>query len=96
MTCYDTRNINNTTINNNVNTIADLLRKIDKMQRNAVLANETDVCENCMLSSMFNTKPIAITLCNGNLNALLGATGGTTYLFRVEAVRGNETVVLRL
>ncbi len=96
MICYDTRNANNNNTNNNVMTIADLLRRIDKMQKNAVLANETDICENCMLSSMFNTKPIAVTLCSGQLNAFLGLAGGSTNLFRVEAVRGNDTVVLRL
>lgn len=95
MICYDSRS-NTNTVTNNATTIVDLLKKIDKMQKNAVIANETDICENCMLSSMYNTKPIALTLCSGQLTALLGSSGTTTNLFRIEAVRGNDTVVLRL
>mgnify|MGYP000162757213 FL=1 len=98
MNCYDTRNNNtNTNTTTNTNGIADLLRRLDKMQRDAVIANEADTCENCMLTSMYNTKPIAIFSNCGRLACPLGATSeDTANLFRVEAVRGNETVVLRL
>lgn len=96
MNCYDTRCGNNTNTNNG-NGIVDLLKRLDKMQREAVIASEADTCENCMLTSMYNTKPVAIYSSCGRLSCPLGATSDdTANLFRVEAVRGNETVVLRL
>lgn len=99
MACYVYRNQNgntNNTDNNNGTTILGLLQKIDRMQRNAVIVGETDECETCMLTSMFNTKPIAVYTCSRRVTATLGATEDETNLFRVEAIRGNETVVLRL
>lgn len=98
MTCFDTRfqNINNNN-NNNPASIVELLRRLDRMQREAIIANATHCCENCTLKAMFNTKPIAIQTCCGRFTANLGLDEeNTANLFRVEAVRGNELVVLRL
>lgn len=96
MTCFDTRNNNTNTNNTNGTTIADLLRRLDKMQRDAVIQTNSDGCENCMLTAMYNTKPISIYSGCNKLTAPIGVDGTTTDLFRVEAVRGNDTVVLRL
>ena len=96
MTCFDTRNNNTNTNNTNGTTIADLLRRLDKMQRDAVIQTNADVCENCMLTAMYNTKPISIYSGCNKLTTPIGVDGTTTDLFRVEAVRGNDTVVLRL
>ena len=96
MACYVYPN-NNKNNNVNVNTIADLLQKIDRMQRSATIINNDNECENCLLTSMFNTKPIAVYTCNGRATATLGATATEeANLFRVEAVRDDDTVVLRL
>ena len=79
---------------NTENTIAGLLKRIDQLQRNAIANNALSACDNCMMNSMFNTKPINI-YCGCNL--FTATFGGATYtLFRVEEVRGNDTVVLRL
>lgn len=94
MTCFDTRNTNNT--NNTNGSILELLKRLDKMQRDAVIGNAVDGCENCMLTAMYNTKPICVYSNCNKLTAQIGVGGNTTDLFRVEAVRGNETVVLRL
>lgn len=94
MACFDTRT--QTSTQNTTGTILELLKRLDKMQKDAVIGNAADGCENCMLTAMYNTKPICVyTNCN-KLNAEIGVGGTTTDLFRVEAVRGNETVVLRL
>ena len=84
--------------NANNGTIAQLLIRIDQLQKEAIIANATNQCDNCMISSMFNTKPIAIYICcNGTrFEAAVGTTGETANLFRVEEVRNDETVVLRL
>lgn len=93
MTCFDTRA---TTSNTNTGTIVGLLRRIDKMQREAIIANTLSNCENCMISPMYNTKPIAI-YCNCNrFTAEAGIGGPAATLFRVEEVRDSETVLLRL
>lgn len=75
--------------NANNGTIAQLLKRIDQLQKEAIIANATNQCDNCMISSMFNTKPIAIYICcNGTrFEAAVGTTGETANLFRVEEVR---------
>ncbi len=84
--------------NNNNGTIAQLLNKIDQMQKEAIIANATNQCDNCMISAMYNTKPIAIYFCNNGIRFTVevGTTDTTSNLFRVEEVRNDETVVLRL
>ena len=86
----------NTTATNG--SIAALLSKIDQMQKEAIIANATNQCDNCMMSAMYNTKPIALYLCNTGtrFEAEVNNTTTTCDLFRVEEVRNNETVVLRL
>ena len=84
--------------NNNNGTIAQLLNKIDQMQKEAIIANATNQCDNCMISAMYNTKPIAIYFCNNGTRFEVEVPGTDTVanLFRVEEVRNDETVVLRL
>lgn len=99
MACFsNTATTTTTTGTNNNTTIAQLLKRIDQMQKEAVIANATNRCDNCMMTAMFNTKPIAIYICcNGTrFTAPVGTTGTDANLFRVEEVRGDETVVLRL
>ncbi len=97
MACGNTtQNINN---NNNVlpkNTIYDLLKRIDQMQKEVIINNLRNGCENCMLGSLNNTKPISIYGQCGIFSATIDAANTTaTTLFRVEEVN-EETVVLRL
>lgn len=111
MSCFETRNFENrgfenrgcnqiiTTTRSNVNTInentiAGLLRKIDQMQRAAIANNALSRCDNCLINAMHNTKPIAV-YCGCSRFAVEDG-GMCANLFRVEEVRGNETVVLRL
>lgn len=88
---------NTTNVSNN-GTIAQLLKKIDQLQKDAIIANAVNQCDNCMISAMYNTKPIAIYFCNGGerLEIVVPGTDTVANLFRVEEVRGDETVVLRL
>ncbi len=98
--CVTGNNTNTTSTTNNINngSIAQLLKRIDQLQKEAILANATNQCDNCMISAMYNTKPIAIYFCNNGtrFEATVGTTEDTANLFRVEEVRGDETVVLRL
>ncbi len=87
----DTSTNNN---NNNTDTIAGLLRRIDELQRNAICNNAVTACDNCFVTPMFNTKPINIYC--GCTQFFVTFEGVEYSLFRVEEVRGNETVVLRL
>lgn len=98
MACFSNNTTTTTTNVANNGTIAQLLKRIDQMQKEAVIANATNRCDNCMMSAMYNTKPIAIYICcNGQrFTAPAGVTGTESNLFRVEEVRNDETVVLRL
>lgn len=98
MACFSNgcnQTVSTTRTTNNDNTIAGLLKNIDQMQKNAITNNNLSRCDNCMINMMYNTKPIAIYLCGG---ARLTIDNGdtTVNLFRIEEVRGNDTVVLRL
>ena len=79
---------------NNANSIAGLLKKIDDLQRAAICNNATTTCDNCLVTPMFNTKPINIYC--GCTQFVVTYEGVAYTLFRVEEVRGTETVVLRL
>jgi hypothetical protein len=89
---------NNTPIDNNenINAIYSLLKRIDGLQKDVILNNLRNVCENCSLGSLNNTKPISIYGQCGIFSATIDAANTTsTTLFRVEEVN-DETVVLRL
>ena len=95
MACATAVNVNN---NNNMtrNSIYDLLKRIDQMQKEVILNNLRNGCENCMLGSLNNTKPISIYTNCGIFSATVDSANTiTTTLFRVEEVN-DETVVLRL
>lgn len=95
MACAAAVNINN---NNNMtrNSIYDLLKRIDQMQKEVILNNLRNACENCMLGSLNNTKPISIYTNCGIFSATVDSANTiATTLFRVEEVN-EETVVLRL
>lgn len=94
--CVTGTTTTNTITNTNNGTIAQLLKRIDQLQKEAIIANATNQCDNCMISAMFNTKPIAIYLCNTGTRFEVTANDVTANLFRVEEVRNDETVVLRL
>lgn len=78
-------------------TIGDLLRQIDKMQKEAIVANISGSCNTCVIAPLFNTKPISVQTCNGVLFASLDTVEGTVNVnrFRVEEVKG-DCVILRL
>ncbi len=98
MACMATTNVNNN--NNNTpltkNSIRALLERIDQMQKEVIINNLRNSCENCMLGSLNNTKPISIYTCGVIFSATIDAANTTsTTLFRVEEVN-DEIVVLRL
>ena len=93
--CVTGTTTTNTTTTNN-GTIAQLLKRIDQLQKEAIIANAANQCDNCMISAMYNTKTIAIYFCNNCTRFEVNANDVTANLFRVEEVRNDETVVLRL
>ena len=90
-----TQNVTTTTTNN-INTIAGLLKKIEQMQKDALNTNTNAMCQSCLMGAMYNTKPISLYVRGELFNVNVGLTQTTTQYFRVEEVRGNDTVVLRL
>ncbi len=96
MACLANSNLNNNTSPVTKNSIHDLLERIDQMQKEVIINNLRNGCENCMLGSLNNTKPISIYTCGTIFSATIDAANTTsTTLFRVEEVN-DQTVVLRL
>ena len=87
---------NFTQVQTNTNSIVNLLKKIDQMQKEALISNANALCESCLMSAMYNTKPISIYINNNLFVVNVGLTQDSTSYFRIEEVRGNDTVVLRL
>ena len=96
MACTQNNGTTTTTTNINMNSVCAILKRIEQMQKNAIATNLGANCESCLMGSMFNTKPISINLRGNQFFANIGLTDETTRYFRVEEVRGNEIVVLRL
>lgn len=79
--------------------IMELLQRIDKMQKEAVMSEEGScvTCQNALFSFTNNTVPLMIGLkCGGNLPANIGVGTTTTTYFKVEAIRGCRYITLRL
>ena len=89
---------NFTQVQTNTNSIVNLLKKIDQMQKEALFKYENQewTLESCLMSAMYNTKPISIYINNNLFVVNVGLTQDSTSYFRIEEVRGNDTVVLRL
>ena len=88
-----------TNLDRECNYIADLIYRIDKLQKDAI--NTTDsVCIGCeigLMTSAYNTIPITIyTECNDPFTAIPNLNGDTTYVFRIESIKCNRYVTLRL
>lgn len=79
--------------------IKDTVSKIDKIQKE-VISDTTGrciACEASLFTSANNTIPVRFTCCCGTpFEALIGVTGATTSFFRIESVRCNRFVTLRL
>jgi hypothetical protein len=81
------------------NTILDNIKRIDKAQKKAIIeqTNTCITCETSLLTTAFNTIPLSFTTCCGNrITGLIDLTGTTTIFFRVEAVRCNRYITVRL
>lgn len=91
MNCEST----NTTTNN---FIKESVTKIDKIQKD-ILSDSFGTCITCQTSllAVNNTIPVRFFTCCGNpILGNLGVAGGETVFFRIEAIRANRFVTLRL
>lgn len=81
------------------NTILENIKRIDKAQKRAII-DETNVCITCeasLLTTTYNTIPVAFTTCCGNrITGLIDLEGTTTGFFRIEAIRCCRYVTVRL
>lgn len=81
------------------NFIRETVTKIDKIQKE-VISDSTGrciACEASLFTSANNTIPVRFTCCCGTpFEALIGVTGATTSFFRIESIRCNRYVTLRL
>ena len=81
------------------NYITELIYRIDKLQKE-VLDVTDSVCIGCeiaLMSSTYNTIPISIyTKCQDPFVAIPNLLGDTTNVFRIESIRCNRYLTLRL
>ena len=81
------------------NTILDNIKRIDKAQKRAIIEQTSTciTCETSLLTTAFNTIPLSfITCCGNRLVGFIDLTGTPTPFFRVESVRCNKYVTVRL
>lgn len=81
------------------NYIIDAIKKIDKMQKEILLdkCSSCVTCETSLITMAYNTIPINLYNCNGIISFnLKNNCEGTTTLFRVECIREDRFVTLRL
>lgn len=83
----------------NRNFIVENIKKIDVMQKEIVTSCESSciTCETSLITKPYNTVPVSFTCCNGELfTALINVGGPSTPYFRIESLRDNRFVTLRL
>lgn len=81
------------------NYIKETICKIDKIQKEVISdsVGRCITCETSLFTSANNTIPVSLYRCNGDqVTANIGTTTTTTTLFRIEAIRCNRFVTLRL
>lgn len=83
------------------NYILETIRNIDRMQRDIGVDQLGDCisCETSLITLAFNTVPISFFMCDGSpFTAFIGAlpTTGETTVFRIESIRDDHYVILRL
>lgn len=79
------------------NYILEILKRIDTIQKNVILNDETCLgCEALLLRSGFNTVPLTLLLdCCEPLTSFVDFTTTTTF-YRVESIINNQYLRLRL
>lgn len=86
---------------NGRNYILETIRNIDRMQKDIGVDQLSDCisCETSLITLAFNTVPITFFMCNGSpFSALITSVDPAveTSLFRIESIRDDHYVVLRL
>lgn len=76
--------------------ILETIRKIDQLQKEALIQEECDNCEGGLMFKLFNTKPVILYLQEGEkFEAEIPCTEDCTKYFRIQEIKG-DCVVLRL
>lgn len=92
---FDTNNTNSC----ECNYIRESVIKIDKLQKE-IISNALGTCVSCdtsLLTYACNTIPVRFTTCCGNaIEGIIGVDGSSTSYFRIESVRCQRYVTLRL
>ena len=88
-----------TTLDRDCNYITDLIYRIDKLQKEAIDTTDS-ICIGCeigLMTSVYNTIPITIyTECQDPFVAITNLSGGTSNVFRIESIKCNRYLTLRI
>ncbi len=79
------------------NCIFETIKKIDQIQKEALIQEECDNCEGGLMFKLFNTKPVILYLEKGKpfKAEIPGTAEEYTKYFRIQEIKG-DCVVLRL
>lgn len=81
------------------NYIIETVSRIDKIQKEVVLdsTNTCVLCETSLLTSAYNTIPVSFKCISGTtVSGNIGVSSETAEYFRIESLRQNRFVTLRL
>lgn len=81
------------------NFIVENVKKIDIMQKEIVTGCDSSCvsCETSLITKAYNTVPVSFSTCNATqFKALTDVGGVETPYFRIESIRDNRFVTLRL
>ena len=88
-----------TTLDRDCNYITDLIYRIDRLQKEAIDTTDS-ICIGCeigLMTSVYNTIPITIyTRCQDPFVAITNLAGGTSNVFRIESIKCNRYLTLRI
>ena len=80
------------------NSIVEIIEAIARNQRSTCnTCNDCVSCDSCFCNSLYNTIPVRLTSCCGDVvGGVIGVGGATTNYFRIECITGQRYVKLRL
>ncbi len=80
------------------NYLVETIKRIDKMQKEIVFEEKKCIdCNHSLMLNAYNTIPVSFAMCGCNkVIAKMGVKGKNTEFFRIESLRDNRYVSLRL
>lgn len=94
--CQEQKYFNNATTVTTQDCIYETVKKVDQLQKEAVIQSACETCEDSLCAQLYDTKPVSFYLSNGEaFKVEVPETHCHTTYFRIQELRG-DCVVLRI